>query len=62
MSKEIIIFLESADAEFKAECASKMYVATERFSPSLLWHLDTMVNVLQLVSSLAKIGIKIHKK
>jgi AP-1 complex subunit gamma-1 len=57
MSKEIIIFLESADAEFKAECASKMYVATERFSPSLLWHLDTMVNVLQLVSFHAKLEL-----
>jgi AP-1 complex subunit gamma-1 len=49
MTKEIIIFLETADAEFKAECASKMYVATERYSPNFRWHLDTMVKVLKLV-------------
>ncbi|KAL3123759.1 hypothetical protein niasHT_009972 [Heterodera trifolii] len=51
MSKEIIIFLETADSDFKAECSSKMYVATERFSPSLVWHLDTMINVLQLAAN-----------
>ncbi|CAD6184618.1 unnamed protein product [Caenorhabditis auriculariae] len=48
MTKEILIFLETADAEFKAECASKMYVATERYSPNHEWHLDTMVTVLRL--------------
>lgn len=49
MSKEIMIFLETADPEFKSECASKMYIATEKFSPSFVWHSNTMINVLKLV-------------
>lgn len=48
MTKEVLIFLETADAEFKSECASKMYIATERFSPNHEWHLDTMITVLRL--------------
>ncbi|CAJ0574480.1 unnamed protein product, partial [Mesorhabditis spiculigera] len=38
MTTEVLSFLDTADPEFKAECASKMYVATERFSPSKEWH------------------------
>ncbi|CAJ0574443.1 unnamed protein product, partial [Mesorhabditis spiculigera] len=51
MTTEVLSFLDTADPEFKAECASKMYVATERFSPSKEWHLDTMVRVLELAGN-----------
>ncbi|GMS96845.1 hypothetical protein PENTCL1PPCAC_19020 [Pristionchus entomophagus] len=48
MTTEILIFLETAEKEFKAVCASKMYIAAERYSPSSDWHLDTMITVLRL--------------
>lgn len=51
MTKEILIFLETADPEFKSECASKMYVSTERYSPNHEWHLDTMITVLRLAGN-----------
>uniref|UniRef100_A0A8R1DUN4 AP-1 complex subunit gamma n=1 Tax=Caenorhabditis japonica TaxID=281687 RepID=A0A8R1DUN4_CAEJA len=47
MTKEVLIFLETADAEFKSECASRMYIATERYSPNHEWHLNTMITVLR---------------
>lgn len=45
----MLIFLGTAEPEFKAAASSSMYIATERFSPNPRWHLETMVNVLQLV-------------
>ncbi|XP_050305157.1 AP-1 complex subunit gamma-1 isoform X2 [Anthonomus grandis grandis] len=46
MIKELLIFLEKADPEFKAPCSSNIVMAAERYSPNKRWHLDTMLKVL----------------
>lgn len=47
MTKEILIFMETADPEFRAQCSSKMYVSAEKFAPDKQWHFDTMLKVLK---------------
>lgn len=51
MTKELLLFLEKSDAEFKAQCSSGMILAAERYSPNIRWHLDTQLSVLIAVSS-----------
>ncbi|KAM7346949.1 adaptor protein complex 1, gamma subunit isoform 1-T6 [Cochliomyia hominivorax] len=46
MTKELLLFLEKADPEFKAQCSSGMILAAERYSPNTRWHLDTQLSVL----------------
>lgn len=46
MTKELLLFLEKADPEFKAQCSSGMILSAERYSPSTRWHLDTQLSVL----------------
>lgn len=46
MTKELIIFLEKADSEFKAQCSSRMVLSAERYAPTVRWHLDTLLSVL----------------
>lgn len=50
MTKELLLFLEKADPEFKAQCSSGMILAAERYSPNARWHLDTQLSVLVAVS------------
>jgi AP-1 complex subunit gamma-1 len=50
MMKELLVFLEKADPEFKAQCSSNIVLAAERFAPNKRWHLDTLLRVLVAVS------------
>ena len=50
MMKELITFLEKAEPEFKASCSSKCVTAAEKYSPTVRWHIDTLLQVLNAVS------------
>lgn len=51
MLKELLVFLEKSDSEFKAQCSSGMMIAAERYAPSTRWHLDTQLAVLIAVGN-----------
>ena len=46
MSKELILFLEKSDYEFKSICSSNLCICAEKYAPSTKWHIDTMIRVL----------------
>lgn len=51
MIKELLIFLEKSDSEFKAQCSSGLILAAERYAPTTRWHLDTQLSVLIAVGN-----------
>ncbi|XP_064467408.1 AP-1 complex subunit gamma-1-like isoform X2 [Ornithodoros turicata] len=46
MTKELLVFLEKADPEFKSLCSSNLFIAAEMYAPTKKWHVDTMIRVL----------------
>lgn len=46
MSKELILFLEKSDYEFKSICSSNLCICAEKYAPNTKWHIDTMIRVL----------------
>lgn len=50
MSKELLLFLEKSDPEFKSICSSNLCISAEQFSPDKKWQIDTMMSVLKTVS------------
>ena len=46
MCKELILFLEKSDFEFKSICSSNLCICAEKYAPNTRWHIDTMIRVL----------------
>lgn len=52
--RELLAFLEVADAEFKPTMTLQIGLAAERFAPDKRWHVDTMLRVLTLAGNYVK--------
>jgi AP-1 complex subunit gamma-1 len=50
--RELLAFLENADNEFKPVMTTQIGIAADRYAPNKRWHIDTMLRVLKLVSSI----------
>ncbi|KAF0047349.1 hypothetical protein F2P81_000982 [Scophthalmus maximus] len=46
MMKELLLFLSSCPPELRAQAASGIFHAAERYAPSQRWHIDTILHVL----------------
>ncbi|XP_027698896.1 AP-1 complex subunit gamma-like 2 [Vombatus ursinus] len=46
MTQELQGFLESCPVDLRADCASGILLAAERFAPTKRWHIDTIMRVL----------------
>ncbi|XP_021709853.1 AP-1 complex subunit gamma-1 [Aedes aegypti] len=46
--RELLKYLETAEAEMKGTCSSRIVLAAEMYSPSIHWHLDVLLKVLTI--------------
>ena len=52
--RELLAFLENADAEFKPVMTTQIGIAADRYAPSKRWHVDTMLRVVKLAGNFVK--------
>lgn len=48
LARELINFLMVADYEFRSDLTTKICSVTERFSPNIAWHVDTIIRVMKI--------------
>ncbi|XP_044086280.1 AP-1 complex subunit gamma-like 2 isoform X1 [Neovison vison] len=51
MTQELQSFLESCPPDLRADCASGILLAAERFAPTKRWHIDTILRVLTMAGT-----------
>ena len=47
MVKELLVFLKTAEPEFKQQCSSNLVISAEKYAPDKRWLIDTMFDVLK---------------
>lgn len=52
--RELLSFLETADAEFKPTLTSQIAIAAEKYAPTKRWHIDTIIRMLKIAGSYVK--------
>ena len=52
--RELLAFLEVADAEFKPIMTTQIGIAADRYAPNRRWHIDTMLRVVKLAGNFVK--------
>ncbi len=52
--RELLAFLEVADAEFKPVMTTQIGIAADRYAPNKRWHIDTMLRVVKLAGNHVK--------
>ncbi|KAK1338779.1 hypothetical protein QTO34_019437 [Cnephaeus nilssonii] len=51
MTQELQGFLETCPLDLRADCASGILLAAERFAPTKRWHIDTILRVLTMAGT-----------
>ncbi|QSL65400.1 hypothetical protein MERGE_002710 [Pneumocystis wakefieldiae] len=52
--RELLVFLETADNEFKSNITTQISIAARKFAPNKRWHIDTMLRILKLAGNYIK--------
>lgn len=60
--RELLSFLEVADAEFKPIMTTQIGIAADRYAPNKQWHIEVILRVLKLVSDASNAEVVILNK
>ncbi|XP_018494845.1 AP-1 complex subunit gamma-1 [Galendromus occidentalis] len=51
MTRELLVFLATAEPEFAQSCSCNLFLAAEAYAPTKRWHVETMIKALTLAGN-----------